>query len=133
MLSGYGECEFEEVSEYVMCTLEGAAAEVKLSWSSSYTSRTSLVDTHEMAQLIASMEKLARDMAHSVTTGADAMLFHVIIIYGLLMNFGTKQSILVKLQIDFIKGVSTFFIAKDAIDIHDSVERLHYCLNSDTD
>ena len=57
-------------------------------------------------------------------TGADAMLFHVIIIYGLQMNFGTKQSILVK-------GVSTFFIAKDAIDIHDSVERLHYCLNSE--
>ena len=56
MLSGYGECE---VSEYVTCTLEGAAAEVKSSWSSSYTSRTSLVDTHEMAQLIASMEKLA--------------------------------------------------------------------------
>ena len=49
------------------------------------------------------------------------------------MNFGSKQSILVILRMDFIKGVSTFFNAKDAIDIHNSVECLHYCLNSDRD
>ena len=103
MLSGYGECEFEEVSEYVTCTFKGAAAEVKLSWSSSYTSRTSLVDTLEMAQLIDGMEKLAGDMAHSAMTGADAMLFHVIIIYGLQMNFGTKQSILLNCRLISLK------------------------------
>ena len=71
MLSGYGEYEFEEVSEYVTCTLEGTAAEVKLSLSSSYTSRTSLVDTPEMARLIAGMEKLAGDMAHSAVTSRN--------------------------------------------------------------
>ena len=73
--SGYGECEVTEAEEYLTCTLEEAAAEVKLSWSSSYTSRTSLVDTPEIAQLIASMEELAGDLAHCVVTGSDAVLF----------------------------------------------------------
>ena len=99
VLSGYGECEVTE--EYLTYTLEGAAAEVKLSWSSSYTSRTSLADTPEIAQLIASMEKLARDLAHCVVTDS-ALLFHATTIFGVLMNYGSKQSILVKLHIDYI-------------------------------
>ena len=120
VLSGYGECEVTEKYWTYIYIHEGAAAEVKLSWSSGYTSCTSLADTPEIAQLIASMEKLAGDLAHCVVMDS-ALLFHSTTIFGVLMNYGSKRSILVKLHIDYIFYLPTTF---------SNLLELHHCIDS---
>lgn len=120
--------EDTDADEYLMYTLEGAATEVKLSLRSSYTNCTSLMHTPEMAQLIAGMEKLAGDLAYSAVT-ARAVLFNSIKIFGVLMSYQSTRSTLVGLHIDFVGQFSTFSIAKDDMDINESLDRLHFHLN----
>ena len=134
VLSGYGEYEESDSEEYLTYTLEGATAEVKLSRSSSYTSHTSLVNTPEIAQLIAGMEKLAGDLAFCAMTSTQRspVLFTGTTIFGVLMNYGSKRSILVKLNIDFVKRFSSFYVSTDDVDINDALDRLHFYLNRDT-
>ena len=131
MLSGYGEYEEGDSEEYLTYTLEGATAEVKLSWSSSYTSCTSFMNTPKIAQLIAGMEKLSGDLAFCAMTGTQR---NPVLFTGttILLNYGSKRSILVKLDIDFVKRFSSFYVSTDDVDINNALNHLHFYLNRDT-
>ena len=92
------------------------------------------MNTPKIAELIAGMEKLAGDLVFCAMTGTqrNPVLFTGTTIFGVLMNYGSKRSILVKLDNDFVKRFSSFYVSTDDVDINDALDHLHCYLNRDT-